>query len=358
VPRFAARCASAHDVEHARRRFEPVFGRTDLGRRDGERDFAASFRGQIVAAFPRAIEDVARTIGEERSALEIDGQLAVTQKNVGIVTRLGDAGRRPGTGLRASVVTRFGDRPLREAEVDVREHELRDARAQRREDGTERPGGIQNLPLFDDDVGELGAAAVGLALSDVVPIVVNANTAARGGDRGDHETPSSRWKRGNDEAIGVLGTGAKALRSVDHPSITLCDDRRARVERVQRVPPKPCVTCGLGVERRPLLLFSEETRRRQQKVVEAEDVTNGAVGARQNAHRAHRVGPIASQAAEFDGNRQGEQSTLAQKIALLFGRAALFVAHGRCLRKNVGNRRHRGERVPGVRKQGRWEGFG
>jgi hypothetical protein len=69
---------------------------------------------------------------------------------------------------------------------DIGEMQLGDQRPQAGERRAQRAG-IEQQSVFDPHTLERGAAAVGLALADVVPVVVQGDAAAAAGDGGDQQ---------------------------------------------------------------------------------------------------------------------------------------------------------------------------
>ncbi len=72
-------------------------------------------------------------------------------------------------------------------EEHMRERQLRNQRAQAGERRTQRTRVKEQLRFFDPHPFKRGAAAVGLALADVVPVVVQGDAAAATGNGRDQQ---------------------------------------------------------------------------------------------------------------------------------------------------------------------------
>ncbi len=80
------------------------------------------------------------------------------------------------------------------------------------------------------------------------------------------------------------------------------------VEGIQGIAPEQALVDGQGKQAALLLRAAIQLQARQLQMVEAKDMRQGAVGARQDADHLVHEGPRRALAAEFHGNRQGQQA--------------------------------------------------
>ena len=100
---------------------------------------------------------------------------------------------------------------MRQADEDIAQDRLGDTRAQGGEDAAAGTGRTEQLVGLNEHVAEGDAAAVGLTLAHIVPVVVDVNAVAAGGQ--DHHLQLGvAGQRGRDEQqIGVLGASAEGF---------------------------------------------------------------------------------------------------------------------------------------------------
>ena len=146
-------------------------------------DLAAAFRAEREPCVPGGVETRSGAVGERAGRFERDPEIAVVGEYIGVFADVGGGRGRPQACLVAGVVARFGECAFGNAEEDVHEDELGEQRAQAGVGRRQRPGPGQDLVLGHRDALEQRAAAVGLALPHVVPIVEQGDAGAAGGER-------------------------------------------------------------------------------------------------------------------------------------------------------------------------------
>ncbi|MCY1293598.1 hypothetical protein D9M70_428630 [compost metagenome] len=279
---------------------------------------------------PGLVELRSGAFDQQAHALQSDPELAVVAQDVGVLAAMAGVGAEPGAALLAAVLARFLEGALGDTQEQVGEMQLGDQRAQAGERRAQRARLQQQLGVLDAHPLEGGAAAVGLPLADVVPVVVQADAGASAGNGGDQQFAAGAFVHGGgDQHFRVAGAGAEALLAGELvPAVELLH-HCAGVERIQGVAPEPVLARGLLEPGLPLLGAGEQAHGGEHQVLEAEDVGDGAVDAGEFAHHFEGLAPAGADAAVLGGDRQGQQATGAQRIALGLGGAAAGIAfHG------------------------------
>src|SRR5690606_19217277 len=172
-------------------------------------------------------------------------EFAVALLDKGIVAGRGRARRRPGPALFAGIAQRRIQRTLGVAQVELGEDQLRQAGTQRGAwAGADR---AEQLAAVDEYLLELHRAAVGLALAEAVPVLVDhqAFTLARQHD--EHPIFGiAAPRRADHQGIGTQGTRAERLAAVELVVILAPAQRQAGVAAVGGVAPEPTLLHGAG----------------------------------------------------------------------------------------------------------------
>src|SRR5471030_997803 len=185
--------ARAGHFEQAATEFQAIAGRSDLGRGNRCRQMPAFFGAEIRAFGPGLVEQFGGAFHQQSNPFESDPEFAVMAEYVGIFTHILGAGFMPGAGFGEGVLPRFFERPFGNAKEHVGERQLSNQWPQARERCAQRTRIEQQFRFLDPHPFERRAAAVGLALAHVVPVVVQGDTAATAGDRGDQQLAASAF---------------------------------------------------------------------------------------------------------------------------------------------------------------------
>src|SRR5580658_9218242 len=118
-PRRTGGSARAHHFKHPAGDLQADSGGDYLGGGNIKRVLATLVLGDCIAALPSALQRLRGDIGENLSRLQVDEEVAVISKNVGVVGGALNAGSGPGPGLRQSVIAGFRERSLGDSEKNV-----------------------------------------------------------------------------------------------------------------------------------------------------------------------------------------------------------------------------------------------
>ena len=210
------------------------------------------------------------------------------------------------------------------------EDQLGQQRPQAGEGGAQRTGIEQPFLVFDPYPVEARAAAVGLALAVVVPVVEQLDAGTAGGYHGDQQASAVIvFQRGKQQQIRIQGATAKALLAIHLPGIAAAAGEGTAIQGIEGIAPEQTIARGALQPGSPLRGLAEQLGGGQQQVMEAEDVGQGAVDPGQLPYRLQRLFPGGAEAAQFRRNAQGQETALAQGIALGLGRAALTITFRR-----------------------------
>lgn len=187
----------------------------------------------------------------------------------------------------------------------------------------------QDLVLGHRDALEQRAAAVGLALAHVVPVLQQGDAGAAGGEHGDDELAlGAVLDRRGQQHVGVERAGAEALASGELAPAGHAGGDGALVERVEGVAPEPALRRRVAQPGLPLFRAAEQAYRGQLQVMEGEHMRHRAVCPCQLAYDGQRLGPARAETAVFARNAQLQETARAQQVALGLRRAPGEVARG------------------------------
>ncbi|KGD25255.1 hypothetical protein DP42_5172 [Burkholderia pseudomallei] len=301
--------------------------RDDLRLGDRERDFRARIRRQRLVLRPRALQRPRRAIRERLGAHRLHAHVAEALQRVRIVRRALDARMQPRPPRALHVVARLGERALRDADEQIRQHELRHERAQRRARRRRRLRPMQDLVGRHAHAVERHAAAVGLALADRVPVVAHRDPfALRRHDR-EHRLARDRIVRGHRHPLRAARARAETLDAVEPVAAVA---RRARdeprVERIHRVAPPPVVLDRAAQIALALRGAAPHVDTDDLQALKAEQMRERAVHARERADRVVDHGPARFLAAEFARHREREQACVGDPALLARRVAARAIA--------------------------------
>ena len=215
----------------------------------------------------------------------------------------------------------FGD-----AQVQIGHDQLRDLRAH----GGLRRGGLRRR--LQHQVGrqrylvKVHIAAVGLALAERIPVRLHRDAALARRQGGDQCRLRGRVPGRHGQPVGTDRAGRKTLDAVQDKTIVGVESRDALVERVQGIAPEQALLHRQRQQAALLPGVAIQMQACQLQVVKAEHMGQRAVGARQDADHLEHHRPRCALAAEFDGDRQGQQARIAYPFALLRRMAAGLVA--------------------------------
>ena len=170
--------------------------------------------------------------------------------------------------------------PRRDAEVEVDEDEL---------DGGDVEGVVGAGPeLLVDVAGGRGprgadavegdAAALGEPLADVVPVVVEGQALAVGGDDREDMAVGALQDAFEDGDVGDLAAGGEGLAAGEDEVVAVLGDHDVLVARVDGPAEEPAVPGGLGLHVLPLFAGADQAGGPVPEVVVAEELADGPVG--------------------------------------------------------------------------------
>ncbi|MCO5561387.1 hypothetical protein L7F22_015008 [Adiantum nelumboides] len=267
-------------------------------------------------------------VGQRLHRPQLRVQVAVEVELVGLVDGALLAAVQPRAGLRAGVLGRGLQRPAGDAEVEVGEHELEHRHVERVVDPrlerlVDEPGGRRPR---HGDVGDRDAAALGEALADVVPVVVECEAVL--GARDDREDVLVRplddaLQHGD---VGDLAAGGERLGAVVDDLVAGVADGDVGVARVHRTAEEPLVAGRVGLDGGDLLGRADQTRGPEPEQVVAEQLADGAVARGDLAD--HPVGqrPLLSAAPVLDRPQDGDQAGVLEQGDLVVRGGARPVA--------------------------------
>jgi hypothetical protein len=151
-------------------------------------------------------------------------------------------------------------------------------------------------------------AAVGLAQAERVPVGVDRDAGPLRRQHGDERPVRERVPGAHGEPVRPDRAGRESLDAVQHVAAGRRPGDEAFVERVEGVAPEHVVLDGL--EEQPALLsrVPGQADAGDLQVVESEQVGEGAVGARDDAHDVRDRLPAGARAAEFGRHGQRQQA--------------------------------------------------
>ena len=267
-----------------------------------------------------------RRVGQHLRGAQQEPQLAIAVLHQRVVRGLRHAGGKPGLRLLARVAARRLEGAFGDAQIQIGHDQLRDLRAHGGLRRGRLRGRLQHQLPRQGDAVEMHVAAVRLALAEGVPVRLHRHAILARGQGGDQRRLRGRMPGGDGQPVGTDGTGGKALDAVEDVAVVAVAGRDPLVEGVQGIAPEQALVDGEREQAALLLGAAIQLQARQLQMVEAEHVRQRAVGARQDADHLVDEGPGGALAAEFHGNRQGQQARFAQPFAFLRRMAARLVA--------------------------------